>query len=153
MWKKIHPNYSVSEEGEIRNDRTNKILKGDLNNKGYRRVRISGKTYFNHRSVALMFVPNPDNKPQVNHKDMNKLNNHYSNLEWMTNQENNNHSFDNGRVSSQTKISVSDLKDIIVALDNKTQTPKQLADKYGVKRVTIYSIKQGLNRKRLLYHR
>lgn len=149
MWKKIHPNYSVSENGDIRNDNTNKILKGDLNSKGYKRVRINGKSYFHHRSVALSFVDNPDNKPQVNHKDMNKLNNHYSNLEWVNNQENNQHSFNNGRISSQTKISTNDLKDIIYALDNKTLTPKQLAAKYNVAKPTIYAIKQGLNRKRL----
>ena len=46
-----------------------------------------------HRLVAIHFIPNPNNLPQVNHKDGNKLNNHVDNLEWVSNRENKNHFF------------------------------------------------------------
>lgn len=54
-----------------------------------KRVRVN-------RAVALLFIPNPDNKPEVNHKDGNKLNNHYSNLEWVTSSENSLHAYEIG---------------------------------------------------------
>lgn len=49
------------------------------------------KTFLNHRLVAITFIPNPENKPEVNHIDWNKLNNNVSNLEWVTRQENMTH--------------------------------------------------------------
>jgi hypothetical protein len=49
---------------------------------------ISQNAYSLHRLVAKIFIPNPDNKETVNHKDGNKLNSKASNLEWMTNSEN-----------------------------------------------------------------
>jgi hypothetical protein len=67
-----------------------------VNDSGYMRVFIYGKTYSIHRLVALAFIENTENKQQVNHKDGNKLNNALSNLEWCTNQENQIHKFQTG---------------------------------------------------------
>lgn len=58
------------------------------NGKGYRRVRLQGKTFKVHRLVAEAFVPNPDNLPYVLHKDGNRENNIYTNLEWSERQSN-----------------------------------------------------------------
>ena len=55
------------------------------------------KSFFVHRLVLEAFVLNPLNKPQVNHKDSNSLNNKLSNLEWVTAKENTQHAIDNGR--------------------------------------------------------
>lgn len=69
-------------------------------NKGYLRVRlyIEGRrpTIKVHRAVAKAFIPNPENKPEVNHKDGNKENNRVDNLEWSTPGENTAHAYNTG---------------------------------------------------------
>ena len=107
-WTRIkdYPDYLVSTFGRIKSFRTKKakldggqIIKGG-DSKGYRNVRVfnrdGAKTVTVHRLVANTFIPNPDNKEQVNHIDGDKANNKVNNLEWNTHQENNNHAFDNG---------------------------------------------------------
>lgn len=63
-----------------------------LHYKGYKRVTLCKdgirKAYLVHRLVAEAFIPNPDNKPQINHIDEDKTNNAITNLEWVTNDEN-----------------------------------------------------------------
>lgn len=58
------------------------------NGKGYRRVRLQGRTFKVHRLVAEAFVPNPYNLPYVLHKDGDRDNNHYTNLQWSSRQSN-----------------------------------------------------------------
>ena len=67
-----------------------------LNNRGYFSVGIRRKTFMVHRLVALAFIPNPEQKPYVNHIDGNKLNNNVCNLEWNTYSENLKHAYANG---------------------------------------------------------
>lgn len=70
---------------------------------GYFECSIRHKKVMVHRLVAKAFIPNPDNKPQVNHKDGNKHNNHVSNLEWVTARENIRHAVENGLSHHNTK--------------------------------------------------
>lgn len=92
-WKVINdfPNYEISNFGNIRNK--TKLLKIVPNKQGYNIVVLCNgirKTINVHRLVAAAFIPNPDNLPQVNHKDENKSNNHVNNLEWCDNTYNQN---------------------------------------------------------------
>jgi hypothetical protein len=76
---------------------------------GYVRVRLRDGWYPLHRLLALKFIPNPEGKQQVNHKDGNRFNNSLDNLEWVTHQENLYHAMDNGlHAWGRTKVKSSD---------------------------------------------
>ena len=99
MWKPIknyEGYYEVSDEGEIRNVKTNKILTGDYNTAGYRRVVLYTpikQRFFIHRLVAEHFCEGYNKNLVVNHRDGNKTNNRADNLEWVTRSQNDLHAF------------------------------------------------------------
>jgi hypothetical protein len=104
------------------------------------------KTISIHRLVAQAFIPNPENKPQVNHKDANKLNNNLSNLEWVTRKENSEHASLNnlmpiGEKNYHNKIKEKDVLFIRKSLKLKTLTPRKLADMFYVNINHIYNIR------------
>jgi hypothetical protein len=90
-----HPKYKISREGQVYSLKFNRVLKPQPSDK-YLRVTIDGSTYLVHRLVALTYIPNPDRKLYVNHKDGNGSNNSVENLEWCSHEENMQHAYDTG---------------------------------------------------------
>jgi hypothetical protein len=137
-------------------------LKPAFDSKGYLRVGliINGKlvTRKVHRLVAEAFIPNPENKPFVNHKDGNKSNNRVSNLEWSTAKENTQHAIKNGFFSfqdserskntnpkkgilnGQSKLTEKEVLEIRSKFKPRVYTREMLALEYKVKSSTIKDI-------------
>ena len=96
-WKVVngYPLYEVSDLGRVRRISTGKVLKQSNNIDGYKVVTLYNnkvpKQFRVHRLVAMAFIPNPEDKPVVNHLDEVVYNNEVSNLEWATVKENTNH--------------------------------------------------------------
>ena len=99
MWKQIDfvkgieaQRYLISQNGEIKSVISDKILSTYVSNCGYEYVTLYCNGYHRsievHRLIAMAFIPNRDNKPEVNHKDGDRLHNTISNLEWATRSEN-----------------------------------------------------------------
>lgn len=106
--------YEISNLGRVKSlprKMNNKVVKEKFLNEsfganGYQKVTLSHygktKTYLVHRLVAIAFLGNEENL-QVNHKDLNPKNNHVSNLEWVTQSENNFHKWENGSIKKSSK--------------------------------------------------
>lgn len=88
IWKRVKgfSNYEVSNFGNVKNSIKNKLMTISIRKNGYCVVKLSNngisKECRVHRLVAIAFIDNPNNLPYINHKDENKTNNHFSNLEW-----------------------------------------------------------------------
>jgi hypothetical protein len=136
------------------NDR---ILKPSISKKGYHSVELiknkKGVKIAIHRLVAIAFIPNPENKPEVNHKDLDKSNNHVDNLEWCTHVENMRHANENGRMYTlnpkkgemhwNSKLTIKQVRDIKLKLKEKTIPQSHLAKEYNIDKSTMHAIKSG----------
>lgn len=158
IWKDIlgfeglSKNYQVSNLGNVRKIFKNgnvKVKKKFILNNGYEvaHLQINGKigTRLVHRLVALAFIPNPENKPQVNHKNGIKTDNKADNLEWNTAKENTNHSFANklqipllGSQNGTSKLTETQVLDI--RKDKRKNI--ELAEYYNVSDSLICMIKK-----------
>ena len=162
IWKDIKDyegHYQISNFGRIKSiDRIiiyadhriykykSKILKCELT-KGYLTVKLylatNKRAYRLNRLVAQAFIVNPKNKPEVNHRDGNKLNNHITNLEWMTFDENMAHSAKNGLSASGERNGRSKLNEFQINVIRKCSglTNAELADIFTVSKSNISFIK------------
>ena len=143
-WKDIQYGYKISNQGRVKNPQ-GKILGGSTHKDSYRFVTIKGKQIPIHRIVAENFIENKYDKPFVNHKDGNKMNNSVDNLEWVTQQENIQHSYKNKLQPSTVKTYKGKFTDeqrqqIKDEYNNTDISRRQLALKYNVSHTCICDI-------------
>ena len=141
--------YQISNFGNVRNVQTNKILIGDTNNAGYKRVTLYKpikKRFFIHRLVAFYFCDGYKENLVVNHKDGNKQNNHCDNLEWVTRSENDLHAYK----MNLRQAHLSQFKHSILAYDKNTkilvkeyQNIQECCDDLQVARSNVYNCCNG----------
>lgn len=159
-WKKIkgHEAYSISDHGDVFSSISNKRLSPSKNPGGYLVIKLGSEFASSvHRLVATAFVENPFNKPQINHKDGNKNNNLYSNLEWVTPGENIRHAWslglqvftDNMKDSVTRNAKLASLHNRKLTMEQANEIRRrvslgelqyQLASEYGVTKMVVSNI-------------
>lgn len=149
VWKDIKGYeglYQVSSFGRVKSSYTKRILKGGKNKAGYLLVGLYKQGVLSrksiHRLVAEAFIPNPDNKPEVNHIDENKTNNVVSNLEWMTAKENINNGTRNERSNITRSIPIIAIS-IKTGESTKFNSSKECARQLGLKSSNISAVLKG----------
>lgn len=144
------PNYCVTEDGRIYSLKSSRFLKSFCDKQGYHYIEFyenGGKTRFAvHRLVAMSFINNHENKPEVNHKDGVKSNNCVDNLEWVTSSENSTHAERTGLRSNAT-LSDEKVHDICRKICDGFKNT-DIAKMFGISRAIVSDIK---NRKTYKY--
>lgn len=138
--------YQVSNLGEIKSIKKARIIKGSLDSRGYPHIQLfkngKMKCFKTHRLIAINFIPNPDNKPTVNHKNGDRLDSRVANLEWSTHKENINHAIECGlRVRKPSKnVAVTKEQKSDILLNRGIQSIRQLSDKHKLKYETVWQV-------------
>ncbi len=163
IWKDIlgyEGYYQISNKGNIRSvfriiKRQNGVIFNipsqekiqSFDTEGYKTIGLNKnskkKTCKIHRLVAINFIPNPNNLPEVNHKDLNKLNNNLNNLEWSTGEDNRNHAireyrklginiYGNSHLNRKTLITVDVVKEIRYLFNNNICSIRKIAKNFKI---------------------
>lgn len=139
----VIPGYFASPNGNIYN-RHGEIMVGAIDRCGYRQVIIGRKSMSVHRVIAETFIKNSENKPCVNHKNGDKLNNKVENLEWCTYSENTSHSYRNrlqtissNRYGTYRVLGEDDIEFIRRARELGYKTDRQVAEVIGCTRELV----------------
>lgn len=151
LWRTIEeaPNYEVSNQGRIRNKKTQRILNpGAYGATGYKQVNMAipaegnkQKKRYIHRLVAQYFIPNPEDKREVNHINGNKLDNRAENLEWVTSSENQIKRHEQGNIkTSHRKVGCYDMDNNLI---QTFESIVKAAEAMGVKRGAIDNAVHG----------
>ena len=152
LWKEYN-GYRVSNTGLVTKRYSNELQKTKQHKRGYVLAHIvengTKKWMLVHRLVAMLFIPNPENKPQVNHIDGDKTNNCVENLEWVTNSENREHAVENNLIAKGDRLSKKLTSEMAEAIRqeyiprSKDRNQYSLAAKYGVSQALIMKIING----------
>lgn len=156
--------YSITKDGKIYSQKSNKFLKIGTSTKGYSHVFLmnggKSKAYYVHRLLMLTYFPPKDDSLVVNHIDGDKKNNRLDNLEWVTNRQNLLHALDSGlrkmdsfdhkgENNPNSKLKKEDVVFIYESLKNKDFSQKQLSERFEVSQMSISNIKNKKKWKKL----
>lgn len=154
--------YSATEDGRVYSH--SRVVKASYGSTQLRKGRWlkqkinQGRAFYNigakwvsaHRIIAMTFIPNPENKPQVNHIDGDPLNNHVTNLEWCTQSENIKHAYANnlkkpvrmlGTNHPRHKLS----NEVVQDIKSSSESLRVLANRYGLSKTWVSKIKRNIN--------
>lgn len=154
----VVPNYeflSIDEEGNCYSSHTGRKVKPYVDQDGYFRIKVweplerRTRGCYVHRALAVVFIPNPENKPQVNHKDSNRQNNSLENLEWVTEKENYDHGVSHGYIkvgvgedNRNSLLDENTVRRICEKLEKEISVA-QIARDFSIKKPTVFSIRSG----------
>lgn len=145
LWKAVSfldDKYEVSNRGRIRNTKTKRLLKLSPSKRGYLVFSccVEGKRKLVnvHKCVAIEFIPNPNNLPQINHIDGNKTNPDVTNLEWVTAQQNLLHARKTGLHTSDGDKPVLQIKEGKIIAEFKSASEAERIT--GIKRCNICNV-------------